>query len=138
MQTHWQTTLEVLVDFACSVLVNVAGQWLFYRAAATAERMTLFAGFVLGLAVARRFVTRRCFEALIPSGTRQPQWQSVVESVTDTIVGFAVAVLLQMLIYGEVATLLRASGLTVLVYSLAMLRRYLLRRVFAAWALRAA
>jgi hypothetical protein len=136
MQTHWQTTLEVLVDFACSVLVNFAGQWLFYRAVATAERMTLFAGLVLGLAVARRFATRRVFEALIPRGRRQPQWQSVVESVTDTIVGFAVAVALQMLIYREVATLLRASGLTVLVYSLAMLRRYLLRRVFAAWALR--
>jgi hypothetical protein len=43
-----------------------------------------------------------------------------------------------MLIYGEAATLLRASGLTFLVYGLAMLRRYLLRRVFAAWALRTA
>jgi multidrug transporter EmrE-like cation transporter len=61
-----------------------------------------------------------------------------MESVTDTALGFAVAVVLQMFIYGEVATLLRASGLTVLVYGLAMLRRYVLRRVFAAWALRAA
>ena len=58
--------------------------------------------------------------------------------MADTVLGFAIAVALQMVIYGEVATLLRASGLTFLVYGLAMLRRYLLRRVFAAWALRPA
>ncbi len=138
MQTRWQTSLEVLIDFAFSMLINIGGQLAFYHAWATAGRVTLFAALVLGLALARRFATRRFFEALIPLGTRQPQWQSVVESVVDTILGFGIAVVLQMLIYGETATLLRASGLTFTIYGLTMIRRYILRRIFTARALRAA
>jgi len=138
MQTPWQTTLEVFVDFVFSVLVNIGAQLLFYRALATAGRVTLFAALVLGLALARRFATRRFFEALVPVGTRQPHWQSVVESVMDTALGFGVAVALQVLIYGEMATLLRASGLTSVIYGLTIVRRYLLRRFFAALALRMA
>lgn len=136
MQTRWQTTLEVLIDFAFSILINIGGQLVFYPALATARRVTLFAALVLGLALARRFVTRRFFEALVPLGTRQPHWQSVVESVVDTVLGFGIAVALQMLIYGEMATLLRASGLTGVIYGLTMIRRYILRRLFAALALR--
>jgi len=138
MQTRAQSTLEVLVDFAFSMLINIGGQLLFYRALATAGRVTLFAALVLGLAFARRFATRRFFEALVPLGTRQPPWQSVVESIVDTGLGFGVAVALQMLIYGETATLLHASGLTFVIYGLTMVRRYILRRIFAAMALRAA
>ncbi len=138
MQTRAQSTLEVLVDFAFSMLINIGGQLLFYRALATAGRVTLFAALVLGLAFARRFATRRFFEALVPLGTRQPPWQSVVESIVDTGLGFGVAVALQMLIYGEAATLLHASGLTFVIYGLTMARRYILRRIFAAMALRTA
>ena len=138
MQTRAQSILEVLVDFAFSMLINIGGQLLFYRALATAGRVTLFAALVLGLAFARRFATRRFFEALVPLGTRQPPWQSVVESIVDTGLGFGVAVALQMLIYGETATLLHASGLTFVIYGLTMVRRYILRRLFAAMALRTA
>ena len=138
MQTRAQSTLEVLVDFAFSMLINIGGQLIFYRALATAGRVTLFAALVLGLAFVRRFATRRFFEALVPFGTRQPPWQSVVESIVDTGLGFGVAVALQMLIYGETATLLHASGLTFVIYGLTMVRRYILRRIFAAMALRTA
>jgi len=138
MQTRAQSTLEVLIDFAFSMLMNIGGQLVFYHAVATARRVTLFAALVLGLAFARRFATRRFFEALVPLGTRQPHWQSVVESIVDTGLGYGVAVVLQMLIYGETATLLRASGLTFVIYGLTMVRRYILRRIFAALALRTA
>ena|SRR2546422_3223729 len=138
MQTRAQSTLEVLVDFAFSMLMNIGGQLVFYHAVATAGRVTLFAVLVLGLAFARRFATRRFFEALVPLGTRQPHWQSVVESIVDTGLGFGVGVALQMLIYGETATLLRAGGLTFVIYGLTMVRRYILRRIFAAMALRTA
>ena len=138
MQTRWQSTLEVAADLAFSLLMNIGGQLVFYHAVATAERVTLLAVLVLGSAFVRRLVIRRCFETFVPAGTRQPHWQSVLESGADTVLGFVIAVALQMLIYGEVATLLRASGLTFLVYGLAMLRRYLLRRLFAAWSIRSA
>lgn len=138
MQSRWQTSLEVLIDFAFSILINIGGQLLFYHTWATARRVTLFAVLVLGLALARRFATRRFFEALVPLGTHQPHWQSVVEAVVDTVLGFGIAVVLQMLIYGETATLLRASGLTCTIYGLTMIRRYILRRLFTALALRTA
>jgi len=138
VQTPWQSTCEVAIDFGCALLINIGSQLVFYRAVATTGRVTLLAVLILGSAIGRRFITRRAFETLVPAGTRQSRWQSGLESLTDTALGLAIAVALQMLIYGEVATLLRASGLTGLVYSLAMLRRYLLRRVFAAWALRTA
>jgi hypothetical protein len=136
MQTRTQSTLEVLVDFTCSILINIGGQLLFYHTVATVGRVTLFAALVLGLAFARRFAIRRFFEALVPLGTRQPHWQSVAESLVDTGLGYGVAVVLQMLIYGETATLLRASSLTFGIYGLTMVRRYILRRIFAAMALR--
>jgi hypothetical protein len=138
MQTHWQSTLEVATDFGFSLLINIGGQLVFYHAVATTGRVTLLAVLILASAFVRRFITRRAFESLVPVGARQSRWQSVLESAADTALGFAIAVALQMLIYGEAATLLRTSGLTFLVYGLAMLRRYLLRRVFAAWALRTA
>ena len=138
MQTHWQSTLEVATDFGFSLLINIGGQLVFYHAVATTGRVTLLTVLILASAFVRRFITRRAFETLVPAGTRQSRWQSVVESAVDTALGFAIAVALQLLIYGEAATLLRASGLTLLVYGLAMLRRCVLRRIFAAWALRTA
>ncbi len=138
MQTHWQSTLEVATDFGFSLLINIGGQLVFYHAVATTGRVTLLAVLILASAFVRRFITRRAFETLVPAGTRQSRWQSVVECAADTALGFTIAVAVQLLIYGEAATLLRASGLTLLVYGLAMLRRYVLRRIFAAWALRTA
>ena len=138
VQTPWQSTLEVATDLGFSLLINIGGQLVFYHAVATTGRVTLLAALILGSAFVRRFITRRAFETLVPAGTRQSRWQSALESAADTALGFAIAVVLQMFVYGKAATLLRASGLTGLVYGLAMLRRYLLRRVFAAWALRIA
>jgi hypothetical protein len=138
MQTRWQSILEVTADLAFSLLINIGGQLVFYPTVATAERVTLLAVLVLGSACVRRFIVRRSFETFVPAGTRQPHWQSILESGVDTALGFAIAVVLQMLIYGEAATLLRASGLTFLVYGFAMFRRYLLRRLFAAWSIRTA
>jgi hypothetical protein len=46
--------------------------------------------------------------------------------------GFGIAVVLQMLIYGAAATLWRAGGLTFGLYVLAIVRRYILRRIFDA------
>ena len=138
MQTRWQSILEVATDFGFSLLINIGGQLVFYHAVATTGRVTLLAVLILASAFVRRLITRRAFETLVPAGTRQSRWQSALESAADTALGFAIAVALQMFVYGKVATLLRASSLTFLVYGLAMLRRYFLRRVFAAWALRTA
>lgn len=138
VQTRWQSTCEVLVDFLCSLLINIGAQLAWYQASATTERVTLFASLVLGSTFVRRFIVRRIFEALVPRGTKQPHWQSAIEAVSDTLLGFAMAVLLQILIYGEAATLLHASLFTAGIYAVAMLRRYVIRRVFAAWALRTA
>jgi hypothetical protein len=57
MQTRWYSTLEVSLDFACSILINLAGQRLFYSTLATAGRMTFFAVAVLGLAYVRRYAS---------------------------------------------------------------------------------
>jgi len=134
MQTRAQSTLEVFIDFIFSILVNVGGQHLIYGAAATITRVTFFSSLFLILVFARRFATRRFFEALTSPGTRQTRSHSALEAVSDTVVGFVIAVILQLLIYGEAATLLRASLLTLGLYGLTMVRRYILRRIFAALA----
>jgi hypothetical protein len=54
------------------------------------------------------------------------------------VLGFGIAVVLQMLIYGDAATLWRAGGLTFGLYVLAIVRRYILRRIFDAVAARTA
>src|SRR5712691_316158 len=123
MQTPWQSLLEVAVDGVFSLAINIGGQLVFYPASATAGRVTLLASLVLPLAMARRLVTRRFFDAYVPAGTRQPQWHSVLEAVSDTLLGFVVGVALQMLVYGDAATFLRASSLTVGLYGMTMVRR---------------
>ena len=138
MQPRVQSVIEVAVDFAFSIAINIGGQLFFYHDSATAGRVNLLALLVLTLAFARRLVTRRLFEAYVPAGTRQPQWHSVLEAVSDTLLGFAVAVALQMLVYGEAATVLRASSLTAVLYGMTTLRRYLLRRLFVFFGTRSA
>jgi hypothetical protein len=133
MQTGRQSRLEVGADFGVSLLVNLMAQFLFYGVLATAGRSLAFAALVLGLAVPRRYATRRLFNALVAPGARQPRWQSWVEVSVDTVLAIVVAILLQRLCYGPAATWIKAGGLTVAIYALTMGRRYALRRVFETW-----
>jgi hypothetical protein len=138
MQTRAQSSLEAFVDFLFSIVMNVGGQRVLYGAGATVGRITFFSSIFLAVVFLRRFGTRRFFEALTPAGTRQSRRHSALEVVSDTVVGFGIAVVLQMLIYGEAATLWRAGGLTFGLYVLAIVRRYILRRIFDAVAVRTA
>jgi hypothetical protein len=53
--------------------------------------------------------------------------------MSDTVLGFLIAIALQVIIYGSTATLARAGGLTALIYVVALLRRYMLRRIFVSF-----
>ena len=86
-----------------------------------------------GLAVPRRYATRRLFNALVAPGARQSPWQSWLEVSVDTVLAIVMAIMLQRLCYGSAATWVKAGGLTVAIYALTMGRRYTLRRVFEAW-----
>jgi hypothetical protein len=130
MQTRGQSRLEVGIDFMLSLLVNIGAQIFFYGALATAGRSLSVAALVLGLAMPRRYATRRLFNTFIAPGTRQPRWQSWLEVGVDTIVGLCLAILLQWIFYGPAATWAKAGGLTGIVYALTMCRRYILRRLF--------
>jgi TRAP-type C4-dicarboxylate transport system permease large subunit len=133
MQTSRQSRLEVGADFGVSFLVNLVAQLLFYGALATAGRSLLFAALVLGLAVPRRYAIRRLFNAFVVPGARQSRWQSWLEVCSDTVVAIVIAILLQRLCYGAAATLTKAGGVTVMLYSITLVRRYALRRVFETW-----
>jgi hypothetical protein len=136
MQTCRQSRLEVGADFGLSLLVNLVAQFLFYGILATAGRSLTFAALVLGLAVPRRYTTRRLFNALVAPGARQSRWQSWLEVSADTALAIVIAIMLQRLCYGTAATWVKAGGLTVAIYALTMGRRYALRRVFEAWSTR--
>jgi len=138
MQTRRQSRLEVGADFGVSLLVNLVAQMLFYGALATAGRSLTFAALVLGLAVPRRYAIRRLFNTLVAPGARQSRWQSWLEVCSDTAVAIVIAIILQRLCYGAVATLMKAGGVTVALYAITMSRRYALRRVFEAWHVRQA
>ena len=116
-----------------SVVVNLVAQLLFYGALATAGRSLTLAALVLGLAVPRRYAIRRLFNALVAPGARQSRWQSWLEICSDTIVALVMAIILQRLCYGAAATLMKAGGVTVVLYSITLGRRYALRRVFETW-----
>jgi hypothetical protein len=131
MQTRRQATLEVSLDFAVSIVINLLGQRVVYSTLATPERMTAFAVVVLAVAYARRMFTRRLFNTLVPAGQRQSPWHSVLEAVSDTVLGLLITFFLQVLFYGAAATVIRAGGLTLAIYGLTMLRRYIIRRIFA-------
>jgi hypothetical protein len=133
MQTCRQSRLEVSADFGMSLLVNLVAQFLCYGTLATAGRSLTFAALVLGLAVPRRYATRRLFNTLVAPGERQSRWHSWLEVSVDTVLAIGVAILLQRLCYGPAATLVKAGGLTVALYALTMGRRYALRRVFETW-----
>jgi hypothetical protein len=130
MQTRRQSIYEVSVDFLLSIVVNLLGQRVVYGSLATAERMTSFAIVVLVLAYARRILTRRYFNRRTSTEQGQSHWHSALEAGSDTVLGLFITYLLQIGFYGNAATFLRAGGLTVAIYALTMLRRYLLRRLF--------
>lgn len=130
MQSRGQSRLEVGIDFVLSILVNIGAQICFYGALATAGRSLSVAALVLGLAMPRRYATRRLFNTLIAPGTRQPRWQSWLEVGVDTVLGLCLAILLQWIFYGPAATWAKAGGLTGIIYAFTMCRRYILRRLF--------
>jgi hypothetical protein len=133
MQTHRQSLLEVSIDYFFSLLVNIGGQILVYGKHATTGRMMFLALPILLSVYPRRFATRRLFNALLSEGVRQPRWHSILEVMSDTVLGFLIAIALQVIIYGSTATLARAGGLTALIYVVALLRRYMLRRIFVSF-----
>src|SRR5215470_18219242 len=133
MQTCRQSRVEVGADFGVSLVINLVTQGLFYGALATAGRSLTLAALVLGLAVPRRYVTRRLFNTFVAPGTHQSRWQSWLEVITDTAVAIVMAIVLQRLCYGAAATLTKAGGMTVALYAITMGRRYALRRIFEAW-----
>ena len=130
MQTRWQSTLEVSIDFVLSIGVNLLSQRVVYGVLATPERMTSFAVVVLVAAYARRMGTRRYFNTRVSAGQPQSRWHSALEACGDTILGMVITYGIQIGFYGSAATLVRAGGLTVAIYGLTLLRRYLLRRGF--------
>jgi hypothetical protein len=136
MQTHRQSRLEVGIDFVLSLLVNLGVQVLFYGRLATLGRSSAFAALVLGLAVPRRYGIRRGFNRLGPLGGPQPRWHSLLEVGVDTVAAIIVAFLLQWLVYGAAATWGKAGGLTICLYALTMVRRYILRRLCETWSTR--
>lgn len=136
MQTRRQSRLEVAADFGISLLINLVAQLLFYGELATAGRSLTVAVLVLGLAVPRRYATRRLFNALVAPGARQTRWQSWCEVIVDTVIAIGVAILVQRLCYGAAATWAKAGGLTMVLYAITMGRRYALRRLFEAWSTR--
>ena len=133
MQTCQQSRLEVGADFGMSLVVNLVTQVLFYGALATAGRSLTFAAVVLGLAMPRRYVLRRLFNAAVTPGTCQPRWHAWLEVLTDTAVALLLALVLQRLWYGAAATGPKAGGVTLALYALTLGRRYALRRMFDAW-----
>ena len=136
MQTRGQSRLEVGIDFALSLLINLGAQIFFYGALATAGRSLAVAATVLVLAVPRRYSLRRLFNALLPAGAGQPPWQAWLEVGVDTVLGLVVAMGVQWVFYGPAATWAKAGGLTGVVYAITMCRRYLLRRLFERWSMR--
>jgi hypothetical protein len=138
MQTCRQSRLEVGADFGMSLVVNLVTQVLVYGALATAGRSLTFAAVVLGLAVPRRYVLRRLFNAAVAPGRRQARWHAWLEVLTDTAVALVLALVLQRLWYGTAATATTAGGVTLALYALTLGRRYALRRVFDAWQARQA
>jgi hypothetical protein len=136
MQTRTQSGLEVGIDFGLSFLMNIGAQILFYGALATAGRSLLVAALVLGLALPRRYTTRRTFNALQPHAAGQSCWHSWAEVGVDTVLGLGMAIVVQWIFYGPAATWATAGGLTAVVYAITMCRRYILRRCFERWSMR--
>jgi hypothetical protein len=136
MQTHSLTHLEVGVDVSLSLIVNIGAQLFVYGVLATAGRSLMLATLILGLAIPRRYATRRLFESYLTSGIPQTRWQSWLEVGTDTVCGLCMAIALQWMVYGAAATWEKAGGLTVGIYAMTLGRRYLLRRLFAGWSTR--
>ena len=120
-------TRELALDFGLMLCVNLTAQAMFYPSAITAGRMSSFTVLVVGLAILRRWGTRTGFARLWPVQTRM---QSCIEVSTDVMLGWCVAVVAQLLVYGSAATAAKVTGLTALCYGATFGRRYVLRRVF--------
>lgn len=134
LRQHWRdATLEVSLDFLVSLGINLGGQRLIYGTLAAPDAMTSFTAVFLPLSYLRRLGTRLAFGAMLTSGARQPRRQAALEITCDTLLALLSAYGLQVLWYGAAATLGRAGGLTVALYVLTWVRRYVFRRLFDAW-----
>ena len=67
---------------------------------------------------------------------KQSRWMSLVEAVTNVLVGYGVAVATQMLVFplfGLHATLQENLVIGLIFTAVSLVRSYLLRRAFEAW-----
>ena len=64
MQTRAQSSLEALVDFLFSIVMNIGGQRVLYGTVATVGRITFFSSIFLAAVFLRRF------GSLLPTGMR--------------------------------------------------------------------
>lgn len=123
---------EISLDLGLAVLTNIVAQYLVY--APTVAQSTSFAVVILGLAYLRRLWTRHVFATFILEDRPQTRRQSGLEVGVDTALAFMVGVGLQLVWYGAAVTWAKAGGLTLVVYTVTLIRRYLLRRIFVWWA----
>jgi hypothetical protein len=137
-QTWRESTLEVSLDFTVALCINLGGQRLIYGSLASAVMMTTFTSVFVPLAYFRRLATRLLFEALSAPWPRQPWWCSLLEVGCDTLLALGMAYGLQVMWYGPAATMERAGSLTIALYALTLLRRFLFRRLFEMWRVRQA
>lgn len=122
---------ELAVDLVLMVAMNLLAQLVFYGAAATSGRVSAFAVLMIGLAQARRWCTRTGFRVWAARRWRsQPRWHSALEVSADTVIGWMIAVGLQVVIYQGDTSIAYANGVTMGCYGLTWTRRYVLRRVF--------
>ena len=135
MQTYHHSRLEIGADFSVSLCVNLVTQMLFYGALATAGRSLTFAALVLGLAVPRRYAIRRLFNALVTPEHDSHAVNRGWKSVSIPYWRLSWPSCCRRLLYSA-ATWTTAGGLTVVLYTITMGRRYALRRVFEAWHVR--
>lgn len=70
---------------------------------------------------------------------KQSRWMSLVEAVTNVLVGYGVAVATQMLVFplfGLHATLQENLAIGLIFTAVSLVRSYVLRRAFEAWRVR--
>ena len=136
MQSRRLRHIEVSVDFTLVIATNIFSQWLMYRDHMGLWSTGPYTGLMLGLVLIRRYTTRYQFskwaykfsESYTKSG--QPKWHSGLEIGVDTLIGWAVAIIGQLVFYAPGATATKVGGLTGGFYIWTIFRRYWLRRIF--------
>ncbi len=127
-QRSLYSKLEVGIDFCISLVINLSLQAIFVQTFTLSRGLTFSAVF-LGLALARRYLTRRGFNRLVRGNQGQSVRMSAVEVWSDTVLGMLIAWGLATLWYPE-EPFIRISGLVLASYAVAMVRRFAMRRLF--------